>query len=108
MARDYVPAEVERRVRHAARHRCGYRLSPQRLVMARLEIEHVTRGCSFCSGGRIKKAIATGVDYESILAAVHLAAAVNAGVAIRTAIKGATRSGIPLGCSGGVRDATTS
>ncbi|HKI18290.1 MAG TPA: HNH endonuclease signature motif containing protein [Isosphaeraceae bacterium] len=41
MPRDYIPAEVERRVRQAARHRCGYCLSPQRLVMARLEIEHI-------------------------------------------------------------------
>jgi hypothetical protein len=41
MPRDYVPVEVERRVRQAARHRCGYCLSPQRLVMARLEIEHI-------------------------------------------------------------------
>ncbi|HBY99548.1 MAG TPA: hypothetical protein DEP84_37365 [Chloroflexi bacterium] len=41
MARVHVPAEVERRVRQAARHRCGYCLSPQHLVMARLEIEHI-------------------------------------------------------------------
>jgi len=32
---------IIRRVREAARHRCGYCLSPQRLVMARLEVEHV-------------------------------------------------------------------
>ena len=36
-----VPADVADRVRAAARDRCGYRLSPQRLVMARLEIEHI-------------------------------------------------------------------
>jgi hypothetical protein len=41
MARTYIPVEVERRVRAAARNRCGYCLSPQRLVMARLEIEHI-------------------------------------------------------------------
>jgi hypothetical protein len=41
MPRDHVPAEVDRRVREAARHRCGYCLSPQQLVMARLEIEHI-------------------------------------------------------------------
>ena len=41
MPREHVPAEVDRRVREAARHRCGYCLSPQRLVMARLEIEHI-------------------------------------------------------------------
>ena len=41
MAREYLPVNVDRRVRDAARHRCGYCLSPQRLVMARLEIEHI-------------------------------------------------------------------
>ena len=41
MPRDPIPAELDRRVRQAARHRCGYCLSPQRLVMARLEIEHI-------------------------------------------------------------------
>lgn len=41
MARAYIPVEVERRVREAARQRCGYCLSPQRLVMARLETEHI-------------------------------------------------------------------
>jgi 5-methylcytosine-specific restriction endonuclease McrA len=41
MPREYIPADLERRVRKAARHRCGYCLSAQRLVMARLEIEHI-------------------------------------------------------------------
>jgi hypothetical protein len=41
MPRRPVSAEVERRVRAAARNRCGYCLSPQHLVMARLEIEHI-------------------------------------------------------------------
>jgi hypothetical protein len=41
MPREYIPAATERRVREAARHRCGYCLSPQHLVMARLEIEHI-------------------------------------------------------------------
>ncbi len=41
MARTYIPVEVERRVRATARNRCGYCLSPQHLVMARLEIEHI-------------------------------------------------------------------
>ena len=36
-----VAADVAGRVRAAARERCGYCLSPQRLVMARLEIEHI-------------------------------------------------------------------
>jgi hypothetical protein len=41
MPRDRIPAELERRVRRDARERCGYCLSPQLLVMARLEIEHI-------------------------------------------------------------------
>ncbi|MSR54119.1 MAG: HNH endonuclease [Gemmataceae bacterium] len=49
MRREYIPISVERRVREAAQFRCGYCLSPQHLVMARLEIEHliaVSRGGS--------------------------------------------------------------
>ena len=41
MTRPYLPEEVEARVRATAQHRCGYCLSPQHLVMARLEIEHL-------------------------------------------------------------------
>lgn len=41
MDRPSIPLAVEHRVRAAARHRCGYCLSPQYLVMARLEIEHI-------------------------------------------------------------------
>lgn len=36
-----VPEETRRRVREAAGDTCGYCLSPQRLVMSRLEIEHI-------------------------------------------------------------------
>src|SRR3954470_14812318 len=41
MRREYLPVDLVRRVREAARHRRGCCLSPQRLVMARLEVEHV-------------------------------------------------------------------
>jgi HNH endonuclease len=41
MGRVYISVEVDRRVRAAAGNRCGYCLSPQHLVMARLEIEHL-------------------------------------------------------------------
>ena len=37
----YVPKELAQKVRNSAQNRCGYCLSPQRLVMARLEIEHI-------------------------------------------------------------------
>ncbi|MCE7979753.1 MAG: HNH endonuclease [Caldilinea sp. CFX5] len=41
MARPRIPTPLDRRIRHAARQRCGYCLSPQHLVMARLEVEHM-------------------------------------------------------------------
>jgi hypothetical protein len=41
MNRTDVPEEIRNRVRQAARDRCGYCLSPQRLVMSKLEIEHI-------------------------------------------------------------------
>ncbi len=41
MVRVYVPVELARRVREAARHRCGYCLSPQHLLLGRLQIEHL-------------------------------------------------------------------
>ena len=39
--RGYLPEALKKRVRDAAARRCGYCLSPQHLVMARLEIEHI-------------------------------------------------------------------
>ncbi|MFB2833694.1 HNH endonuclease [Floridanema evergladense] len=77
MSRIYIPVEIERRVRTAARNRCGYCLSPQHLVMARLEIEHiipVSKGgsndesnlwlaCPICN--RYKSDKITAVDPES-------------------------------------------
>lgn len=41
MARAHIATAVDRRVRAEAHNRCGYCLSPQHLVMARLEIEHI-------------------------------------------------------------------
>lgn len=41
MPSERLPADLVRRVREAARNRCGYCLSPQHLVLARLEIEHI-------------------------------------------------------------------
>ena len=36
-----VPDSVRARVRESAGDRCGYCLSPQRLVMGKLEVEHI-------------------------------------------------------------------
>jgi predicted transposase YbfD/YdcC len=41
MVRIHVPVELARRVRQAARDRCGYCLSPQHLVLGRLQFEHL-------------------------------------------------------------------
>ncbi|HEY9706686.1 MAG TPA: hypothetical protein V6D48_00610 [Oculatellaceae cyanobacterium] len=41
MGKYYIPVEIDCRVRNDARNRCGYCLSLQHLVMARLEIEHI-------------------------------------------------------------------
>jgi AhpD family alkylhydroperoxidase len=54
----------------------------------------VTRGCSYCTGGRIRNAIESGIPRETIAAAIDLSAAVNAGVAVRTAILGTEAQGI--------------
>src|SRR5918912_1494726 len=71
-----IPAEIDRRVRQVARNRCGYCLSPQHLVMARLEIAHIiplAKGgtddesnlwlaCPICNGHKSDKTEATDPD----------------------------------------------
>jgi 5-methylcytosine-specific restriction endonuclease McrA len=47
MARVPISPEVERRVREAAKHRCGYCLSQQQYMMAKLTIEHVIPRSAF-------------------------------------------------------------
>ena len=59
-----------------------------------------TRGCIACTGGRIEKALAADIEYETVRAAIDLAAAVNAGVTIRTAIEGANRNQVGAACVG--------
>ena len=58
-----------------------------------------TRGCIACTGGRIEKALQEGIEYETVRASIDLAAAVNAGVTLRTAIEGAERYGVKASCS---------
>ncbi len=59
-----------------------------------------TRGCIACTGGRIEKALQSDIEYETVRAAIDLAAAVNAGVTLRTAIEGAERNGVEASCGG--------
>jgi len=77
MPHEHVPAETARRVREAAGKRCGYCLSPQHLVFARLEIEHIFPrskggtsaeanlwlGCPLCNGHKADRTAA--VDPET-------------------------------------------
>ena len=53
-----------------------------------------TRGCIACTGGRLKRASEAGVPYETLVAGIDLAAAVNAGVTIAIATQGAERNGV--------------
>jgi AhpD family alkylhydroperoxidase len=48
----------------------------------------LTRGCVYCTRGRIEKALASGITQEVLSATVDLTAAVNAGVVVRTALLG--------------------
>lgn len=77
MTRRAISTVVDKRVREAAQYRCGYCLSPQQLVMARLEIEHIiplSKGgtddesnlwlaCPICNGHKSNKV--TAIDPES-------------------------------------------
>ena len=60
----------------------------------------LTRGCQFCTGGRMEKALESGIPYETLRATVDLSAAVNAGVVLRTAIQGAAMNKIAEQCEG--------
>lgn len=77
MARIHISAAIERRVRAAARNRCGYCLCPQHLLMARLQVEHIIPlaeggtseesnlwlACPICNGHKSDKV--RGVDPQT-------------------------------------------
>ncbi|HIL25497.1 MAG TPA: hypothetical protein EYG19_08875 [Verrucomicrobia bacterium] len=48
----------------------------------------ITRGCIYCTGGRIEKALDSGISQETLGALTDLVAAVNAGVVVRTVLQG--------------------
>ena len=48
----------------------------------------ITRGCTYCTGGRTAKALESGITQETLNATTDLVAAVNAGVAVRTVLQG--------------------
>src|SRR5277367_4731166 len=53
-----------------------------------------TRGCIACTGNRLKRALEAGISYDTLVAGIDVAAAVNAGVTIAIATQGAERSGV--------------
>jgi alkylhydroperoxidase/carboxymuconolactone decarboxylase family protein YurZ len=61
----------------------------------------LTRGCIYCSGGRIEKAIESGITKETVTATVDLTAAVNAGVVVRTALQGIEGMDLEGSCDDG-------
>jgi alkylhydroperoxidase/carboxymuconolactone decarboxylase family protein YurZ len=62
----------------------------------------VTRGCIACSGGRIRRALESGIPQEAIIQAVDVASAVNAGVTTSIALQGIEKEGLNLACTSGV------
>ena len=60
-----------------------------------------TRGCIACSGGRIKEALKTGVPYETIIAGIDLASAVNGVTTAAIATQGADLEKIENPCTDG-------
>lgn len=63
-----------------------------------------TRGCVACTGNRLRRALEAGVSYETLVAGIDVAAAVNAGVTVAIATQGAERNGIvtpEVGCADG-------
>src|SRR4051812_5802179 len=76
MSRPHIPSELDRQVRAVAGDRCGYCLSPQYLVMARLQIEHIRPrahggtddesnlwlSCPICNGHKSDKVEAVDPD----------------------------------------------
>ena len=60
-----------------------------------------TRGCIACTGGRIRKALEAKVPYDTIIAGIDLASAVNAGTTLAIATQGADLTKIDELCSDG-------
>jgi len=85
MTRRAIPPEIDRRVREAAQNRCDYCLSPQHLVMARLEVEHMiplAKGgtndelnlwlaCPICNGHKSDKTEAVDSETGAIVPLFH-------------------------------------
>jgi alkylhydroperoxidase/carboxymuconolactone decarboxylase family protein YurZ len=84
----------QRWIRQAGGHTMEFsEFSAQKLLQATGQSEHLTdrekhliglavtttRGCIACTGNRLKRALEAGVSYETLVAGIDVAAAVNAG-----------------------------
>jgi AhpD family alkylhydroperoxidase len=47
----------------------------------------LTRGCVHCSGGRMRRALESGISQDAVIQAIDIAAAVNAGVTTAIAMQ---------------------
>jgi len=47
----------------------------------------LTRGCVHCTGGRIRRALESGIPQDAVIQAIDLASAVNAGVTTAVALQ---------------------
>ena len=61
-----------------------------------------TRGCIACTGGRIRRALEAGIPYDTVIAGIDLASAVNAGTTVAIATQGADLTKIDEICSDGI------
>jgi alkylhydroperoxidase/carboxymuconolactone decarboxylase family protein YurZ len=57
-----------------------------------------TRGCIACSGGRIRRALESGIPQEAVIQAIDVASAVNAGVTTAIALQGIEKENLTITC----------
>lgn len=60
-----------------------------------------TRGCIACSGSRIKRALESGIPWDTLVQAIDVASAVNAGVTTAIALQGINKEGLEATCTDG-------
>jgi AhpD family alkylhydroperoxidase len=57
-----------------------------------------TRGCIACTGSRIRRAVESGISWETVIQAIDVASAVNAGVTTAIALQGINKEGLEANC----------
>jgi len=81
-------------------------LSPREKHLVGLAVT-MTRGCQECTSRRISEAVKSGIEDETVEKLVHLVAAVNAGVVLRTATESAKKADAEDSCTDGLCDIGT-